>query len=418
MIINCMYRIILLLMLCYPLLLSAQFVESRSSDIRALQMQLNDKWDAVPVLTLGSDDEICFSFDELSHTYHRYTYRIIHCNADWSQSELFPIDYLDGFNDRPIEDCLISENTTQLYTRYRFCIPNDDVSLKVSGNYKVEVYDDESEYDSPVVLFGFSVVEPRAHIEAQVSSDTEIDRNETHQQVSFSVNFSSYSISSPATEVKVRVFQNRRLDNFVDAVKPTYISSGRLEYVHNRELIFDAGNEYRRFEITDPHSPGMNVESIVYSDPYYHVELFADSPSRSYSNIRDENGRFYTNTLEGYGTEMEADYALVHFRLNTPYRVGGDYYLLGDYWGNRFTNSNKLVYDSSEGMYVTTQLMKFGVHNYQYVWLPKGARCAETEVVEGDFFNTENEYLIFIYHREFGARYDRLIGVQQIHFRY
>ncbi|MBQ5730941.1 MAG: DUF5103 domain-containing protein, partial [Bacteroidaceae bacterium] len=157
-------------------------------NIRALQMQLNDQWDAVPVLTLGSDDDICFSFDEMSHTYHRYTYRVVHCNADWSQSELFPIDYLEGFNDQPIEDWQTSENTTQLYSHYQFYLPNDDVSLKVSGNYKVEVYDDEAGDDTPIALFGFLVVEPRVGIEAQVSSDTEIDRNATHQQVSFKVN--------------------------------------------------------------------------------------------------------------------------------------------------------------------------------------------------------------------------------------
>ena len=413
-----MCRSFLLLIYFLPLTLFAQFTESRSIDIRALQMQLNDQWDAVPVLTLGSDDEICFSFDEMSHSYHRYTYRIVHCNADWSQSELFPIDYLEGFNDRPIEDWQVSENTTQLYSRYQFYLPNDDVSLKVSGNYKVEIYDDEADDDSPVALFGFAVVEPRVGIEAQVSADTEIDRNKTHQQVSFKVNYAGYEISSPATEVKVRVFQNRRLDNFVDGIKPTYISSGGLEYVHNRKLIFDAGNEFRRFEVTDPHSPGMNVESVVYSEPYYHVGLYSDSPSRSYSNVRDENGRFYVNTLEGYGSTMEADYALVHFRFNTPYRTGGNYYLLGDYWGNRFGDFNKLQYDSAEGLYVTTQLMKFGVHNYQYVWLPTGEERAFTDVAEGDFFNTENEYLILVYHRAFGYRYDKLIGVQRINLRY
>ena len=413
-----MRRIFFFLIYFLPLSLFAQFTESRSMNIRALQMQLNDQWDAVPVLTLGSDDDICFSFDEMSHTYHRYTYRVVHCNADWSQSELFPIDYLEGFNDQPIEDWQTSENTTQLYSHYQFYLPNDDVSLKVSGNYKVEVYDDEADDDTPIALFGFLVVEPRVGIEAQVSSDTEIDRNATHQQVSFKVNYAGYDISSPATETKVRVFQNRRLDNFIDGIKPTYITSGQLEYVHNRELIFEAGNEFRRFEVTDPHSPGMNVESIVYSEPYHHVQLYADSPSRSYSNVRDENGRFYVNTLEGYGSAMEADYSLVHFRLNTPYRTGGNYYLLGDYWGNRFSDSNKLLYDSNEGAYVTTQLMKFGVHNYQYVWLPTGAKCALTAVAEGDFFNTENEYLILVYHRAFGSRYDKLIGVQRVYFSY
>ncbi len=410
--------IILFFLALLPLSLAAQFTRSYASNIRALQMERNEQWGALPVLTLGCDDEILFSFDELSHTYHRYTYRIVHCNADWSASELLPIDYLDGFNDRPIDDWQNSENTTQLYTHYQFYLPNEDVNFKVSGNYRVEIYDDEADDSTPVAHFGFAVVEPRVRVEARVSSDTEIDRNRTHQQVSFVVDYAGYNIASPASDVKIRVFQNRRLDNFVDAVKPTYITANRLEYVHNKTMIFDAANEYRRFELTDPHRPGMNVERISFLDPHYHAELYADAPRRSYSNMRDENGRFYTNTLEGYGSTIEADYALVHFRLDAPYRSGGNYYLLGDYWGNVFTDANILVYDNVEGAYLTSQLMKFGVHNYQYVWLPEGSDKALTSASEGDFFNTENEYLIFVYHREFGARYDRLIAVQQINFSY
>lgn len=62
--------------------------------------------------------------------------------------------------------------------------------------------------------------------------------------------------------------------------------------------------------------------------------------------------------------------------------------------------------------------MKFGVHNYQYVWLPMGEQRALTDAVEGNYFNTENEYLILVYHRRFGSRYDKLIGVQRVFFRY
>ena len=352
-----MFRLLSLFLSLLPLTLAAQFTRSYASNIRSLQMEVNERSEAPPVLTLGSDDEILFSFDDLSHAYHRYTYRLVHCAADWSASELMPIDYLEGFNDRPIDDWQNSENTTQLYTHYQFYLPNEDAAPKVSGNYKVEIYDDEADGSSPVAVFGFAVVEPRVRVEARVSPDTEIDRNATHQQVSFVVDYAGYNISSPVTDVKVRVFQNRRLDNFVEAIKPTYVTSDRLEYVHNKALIFDAGNEYRRFELTDPHRPGMNVERVSFLDPHYHAELYADAPLRSYSNTRDENGRFYTNTLEGYGSAIEADYALVHFRLDAPYRSGGNYYLLGDYWGNLFTDSNILVYDYAEGAYLSSQLM-------------------------------------------------------------
>ena len=406
-------RHLLLILLLLPMSLFAQFTQSMTDDIRTLQMILNDDWKKPAVLTLGSDDEITFSFDEMSHTYHRYIYRIRHCNSDWTPSDLFDIDYLEGFNNRPIEDWANSENTTQLYTHYEFVFPNELVAPKLSGNYIVEIIDDEAG-DEPVALFGFCVLDRRVGVDVQVSGNTEVDLNEKHQQVSFDVDYAGYSVMDPASDIKVSVMQNGRLDNCVRGIKPTYITGNKLQYVYKRELVFDAGNEYRRFELTDPYSPGMNVEHVAFSNPYYNAGLYIDKPGRSYRNYYDENGRYFVNTLEGYGTEIEADYALVHFSLEAPYRPGGHYYLMGDAWGNRFADSNIMQYDISAGIYYTTQLLKFGVYNYWYVWLPENSSQAYTEQAEGDFYNTENEYTVYVYHREFGARYDKLIGFQQV----
>lgn len=410
-------KLLLIVFGAVPLFLNAQFTESCSSSVRSLQMIVNDDWRRSPIITLGSDDEIVLSFDEMSHTYKRYIYRITHCNADWSPSDLFAIDYIHGFNNQPIDEWANSENTTQQYTHYELVLPNDNITFKVSGNYKVEIIDDDADNDEPVAIFGFCVVEHKVAVSAQVSSNTDVDFNDEHQQVSFVVDYSRYRISTPASDVKVRVFQNRRLDNFSDNLKPTYITANRLEYVHEKGLIFDAGNEYRRFEITDPQSPGMNVDRISFHYPYYHADLYADDRMSSHSNYRDENGRFFVNTHEGYGSTIEADYILVHFCLDIPYRSGGHYYLLGDYWGNRFSDSNIMVYDNSAGAYISTQLMKLGVYNYQYVWVPDDSSKAYTAFSEGDFHNTENEYLILVYHREFGARYDKLVGVQQVVYK-
>ena len=157
-------RMLLLLLLFVPSALAAQFVESFSHDIRSMTMSLNDEWEKPAIMMLGGDDVVNFSFDELSHSYHRYTYRVVHCKYDWTPSELLSVDYITGFNDLPIEDVRYSENTTTLYTNYSFSIPNEQLSLNLSGNYKVEVYDDESDEDEPVAVFGFLVVEHKVRM--------------------------------------------------------------------------------------------------------------------------------------------------------------------------------------------------------------------------------------------------------------
>ena len=211
-------------------IVAAQFSRSLSANIASLQMVLNDDWSKPAVLTLGSDDELFFSFDELSHKYKRFTYRLTHCNSDWTPSELHQIDYLDGFNDRPIDDWENSVNTTQLYTHYTFALPNDDVRLKASGNYKLEIIDDDS--DAAVAVFAFAVLEPRLKISAKISGNTDIDTNESHQQLSFDVHVGGYNIMSPATDIKPVVYQNRRPDNCVSGIKPTYITLETVDEIN------------------------------------------------------------------------------------------------------------------------------------------------------------------------------------------
>ena len=405
---------ILLLLLSIPSVSDAQTARSMSMSVRSPRMELNGEWDAPAVMTLGGDDRVVFSFDEMSHTYHRYLCRITHRNADWSRSDMLEIDYLEGFNDMPIEDWENSVNTTQLYTRYEFSLPNENVSLKLSGNYRIEILDDDSYDDTPVAVFDFSVVEPKVTVNASVSGNTDRSFNNGEQQLSFVVDYSGYSIADPASDIKPVIYQNRRSDNAVAGIKPTYMHGGALEYVHNDRLIFEAGNEYRRFELTDPNMPGMNVEEVVYNAPDYHALLYVDKPRKSHYGHNDENGRYFVNTLEGRGSLLEADYIYVHFALDLPYRDGGSYYLMGDFTGESFSPLCRLDYDAEGGYYFTSQLLKTGVYNYMYVWLPDGDSKGVLAPAEGTFYETENEYIIYIYHRAFGDRYDRLVGVRSI----
>ena len=66
----------------------AQFAISHAESVRTPIMTVNDDWKAPAVIELGSDDVIRFSFDEMSHVYHRYVCRITHHKVDGSMSEL------------------------------------------------------------------------------------------------------------------------------------------------------------------------------------------------------------------------------------------------------------------------------------------------------------------------------------------
>lgn len=386
--------------------------------VHTLQTIVNDDWLHDDVITLGTDDWVTISFDYLTHDYHRFKYNVVHCNSDWTPSDLFEVDYINGFNGQPIESYDNSINTTMLYTHYQFDLPNDDIQFKVSGNYKVEIYLDEEDTPPtpPIAIACFRIVEPRMALNVSVTSNTDIDTNLSHQQVSFTLNFPPNEVVDPATEIKPYVYQNNREDNRVALVKPTYVTPGHIEYTHDRALIFPAGNEYRRFEIVNMHYATQGVDKISYFAPYYHATLLPDVPRRNYSYDVDHNGRYLIRYNLADDSDIEADYLFVHFRLDMPYRTGGKFYLQGEFTYNSLDSAYQATYNNVEQVYEATILLKQGAYDFMYLWVPDGSKTEQTGPAEGNFYEAENEYQVYIYHRPFGERYDRLVAAQQVKF--
>lgn len=394
--------------------------------LHTLQAIANDDWMQPAVISLDSEEFVTVSFDYFSHDYHRFAYHIEHCNADWKPSELLEVDFLDGFNDRPIDWYHNSLNTTFLYTHYAIDFPNDDITLKVSGNYKVIFFDEDADASEdallpqykkhPVVAVAcFRVVEPRVAVSAEVTSNTDIDTHESSQQVSFSIHHNGYPIDLPERDLKVFVCQNDRPDVVVDNIQPTYINPDRLDFVHNRRLIFGGGNEFRRFEIVNLYHSLQNVDRVSYFEPYFHAELIPDGRRKAYSFDSDHNGRFLVRYDLADDIEFETDYVFVHFKLEAPYPCGGRFYVAGRFSNYIYSPDYEMKYNADEGVYENVQLLKMGAYDYQYVYVPSGAN-PPVSPVDGDFFETENEYTISVYHRPFGDRYDHLIAVRQVVF--
>jgi len=377
-------------------------------NIKSLRLEVNGIWNSHPVMPMGGNNRVDISFDDLQHNYIRYTYHIIHCNADWQKSDLLESEYLEGFNDSPIDDYKSSMNTTMLYNHYKFSLPNENVKLLVSGNYMVEIYEDG--YDEPVGCVCFSVLENKVGLTMDILSNTDIDAYKSHQQLEFSINYQSYNVNRPEEELYPVVYQNRHWDTHVEGLRPSYVRSNELIYNHNRSLIFDGGNEYRRFEILNEYVPTMHVENMSYHDPYYHATIMEDLPRFNYIYDQDQNGRYYVRNSDNYENATESDYFYTHFKLKSSKLEGGDVYLNGDLTYDRYIDEYKMEYDEAEGCYTIYLPLKQGSYNYQYVFLPDDGGNVSIIDTEGSFYQTENEYSIYVYHRPFGERYDHLVG--------
>lgn len=252
---------VLLLSFC-TLTAGAQRNEIKSDRIATLQVVAGDDWLSPPVITLGGEDAITISFDDMTHEYHRYAYRIEHCEADWTTSDaLFTSDYCEGFNDgNTIEDVKNSTNTNILYTHYRLKIPNERCNIKMSGNYRVTIYDDNTSEE--VATACFMVVDQRVGLQLEATTNTDIDTNGSHQQIEMKINYAGLKVNNPRLEIKTVVMQNGRWDNAVINAEPQYIMADGLQWTHNKQLIFNGGNEYRKFETLDVSHATMGLESV------------------------------------------------------------------------------------------------------------------------------------------------------------
>jgi len=363
-------------------------------------------WERPPVVEMTSDETIAFSFDEMSHQYRRFTYRIQHCNALWEPSDILESDYLDGFNDQPIDDWENSLNTTFDYTHYRLTIPNDEVKLKLSGNYRLSICEDGRE----VAYFKFCLSEGMPLLSASVTDNTDIDTRESHQQVGLEVNYSSLRVRDHTKDLYTVVMQNGRTDNAVLNPAPTYNAGNKLTYEHCRELIFPAGNEFRRFEIVNMYDYFMNVDRIAFHDPFYHATLMQDTRRHAYKFDHDHNGRYLIRYNKASDNDTEADYLFVHFNLASERLTGGRMYVYGHFSGGNLTTKYEMEYNPQERAYQASILLKQGAYDYQYLWVPDGETAGETKHAEGDWYESGNEYLILLYYRERGSRYDRLVS--------
>ena len=52
-----------------------------------------------PMLRLGAGGQMILHFDDLVGDFQRYSYTFVHCNYDWTPSQLNKQEYLNGYND-------------------------------------------------------------------------------------------------------------------------------------------------------------------------------------------------------------------------------------------------------------------------------------------------------------------------------
>ena len=398
--------------------MSAQRHEIRDARIRSLQVIADGRWMELPVMMLNTG-KISIDFDDLTHTYRRMTYRLEHCEADWQPSTgLFDSDVASGFlSGNTIDNVKGSVLTNTLYTHYHLDIPNEKCSPKLSGNYRLYVYDDETP-DTPLLTACFMLLEPADRsmgVKLNVTTHTDKTINDRHQQLEMQVDYGNNRVNYPQQQIKTVVMQNR---NWIDArwnSRPQYVMADGLRWKHAPDYIFPAGNEYRKFEILSTDAASMGIDRISWDGSHFHVYPFAASPLLNYIYDEDADGAFLIRNSDNMDINTASDYVFVHFRLSTPSPYPYDIYLNGDWTYSRLLPSYKMTYDAEKRCYEATVPLKFGYYNYQFLAVDGQGEILPFSVDKGHF-QTENSYQALIYFRPQGGRTDKLVAYANVRF--
>lgn len=372
-------------------------------------------WDmAPPQIRFNSDEKLFLRFDDLDADFKNYNYTIIHCDAYWVPSPLQEFEYIDGFYEDQIRDYARSVNTVVPYTQYFLEFPSANLRPRLSGNYILKVYLNGNP-DNVVFTRRFMVYEQQVVVEGTVSQANLVMFRDTHQQLGFSINTFNYSISNPHRDLKLVITQNGRWDNAIVGLQPRIIQGNRLIYDYERELLFEGGNEFRRFDIRSLRYVTERVADISSAQRHWEVFLIPDAvrASRRYTSEGDINGRFSIKTNDARDDMLETDYAWVHFSLAMPEPLdNASVHMLGALTDWAMTPENEMIYNNRLRKYEINLLLKQGFYNYMYAVKNKGETHARLAEIEGSHSETENEYTIFVYHRRPGDIYDRLISLR------
>lgn len=392
------------------------------SNIKTVQLH-EVSWEyAAPIISLKKGEQLELSFDDLDGDKKDYTVTFVHCNSDWTPSSLMVSEYLEGFYELNFLVFGFGQSTTQKYTHYSLTFPQlytqQNTRFTKSGNYVLYVYQNGDPKDI-ILSRRFLVYDDQITILPRLTQAVGNGQQFTMQHIDFTITPGSYDLTNPYKDMKVIISQNNRWDNASKDIKPSFMHGNQFIYSLNDACTFNGGNEFRYFDLRSLRFLTERVQNI-YRDEAYNAHAVIqpedNRASKPYLYRADFNGYFLIKNSELVGNMDElADYVYVHFFLpySTP-ESKGNFYILGKLTDWRMNKTSMMTYNYERMGYEAVLRLKQGYYNYILVLSDDEKPGGDETVLEGNHWDTENDYYIFVYHRKFGTYYDQLIGYKKL----
>jgi hypothetical protein len=368
-----------------------------------------------PALILNRNETLELHFDDLDADVKTYYYSFQLCNADWSPSVLRTFEYTKGFQNVRITNYRNSSLSFVRYTHYQAAIPDRNSYPTRSGNYLLKVF---LNGDTSQLAFTkrFVVVEMKSSIAAQILQPFNARLYNTAQKLQIGVQTDTKVQLFSPTDLKIVALQNNSWLTSVSMDRPTITRGNYYEYSDEALTSFPAIKEFRWVDLRSFRLKGDRIQTLDAKRNSTDI-VVAPDPARStmtYVYYRDLNGSYTIETIDNPNPFWQGDYATVHFRYFPPGNKaieGQDVYLFGELSNYAADTSGKMSFNAERGAYEKTMFLKQGYYNYNYATMPINKKgYPDFSQTEGNYWATENAYVILVYYRPFGARADELIG--------
>lgn len=415
-----MKKILLLLLILAGIGATAQIPDhTYKPNIHTVKLHKYGDIYSYPVMILNSNDQLELHFDDMDGDVKYYYYTFQLCNADWTPANIQSYDYIRGFQTNRITTYRTSSIVATRYTHYQVTFPERSSSITRSGNYLLKVFLND---DTSKLIFTkrFLVVNNKAVVTAHVTQPFNANFFKTHQRVLATVNTANAQINAfSPQDIKVTIVQNYNWSSSTILDRPSIFRGNYYEYSDEENTTFQSGKEWRWIDMRSLRLLSDRMQRIIDTNRYrtdVYVKPDGERRDQIYVYYRDYNGIYTIENLDGVNPYWQSDYAWVHFTYIPPGNrayEGKSVYLFGELTNYYPDESSKMIFNEEKGVYEKELYLKQGYYNYSYVTMTDKKNAfpgVSLENTEGNYWGTENNYMVLVYYRPFGARADELIG--------
>ncbi len=400
--------VLLLSFFCLTLTAQVQTEIAPPYNIKTASFVQNSQ-NVVPIFQLGESFE--FQFDDLFGNEADYYYEITHCDYNWIPTDIPKNEYLSGFDSQKIQEYVNSFNTLQIFSHYRLSLPNNYSKILLSGNYVLTILNSDKEI---VLKRYFILYENMVSVPLKIRRPRTVKNIYSKHNLNFEINGGDQiQFQNPTQNLKVVLLQNGNFNTAIKNIVPQYNIGNVFVYKYDQETQFWAGNEFLNFDSKDIKNANNYVSFVNSDNDIYNTHLYLNNSKSSfpYSNYSDLNGNFSIRKLDGENNTIEADYSWVYFSLSAPLaNPNSSIYIVGMFNNYSTTPEYKMDFNTEKGLYEKAILIKQGFTNYQYVTVNSKGFIDSENAIDGNFYQTENDYTVLVYYKGNTDRYVRAIG--------